>query len=148
MKKIFYLLLLILSFSIKSNAQQEKDSIEITISRFFDGISEINEGKLRGTATSDFILLENGHLWNMDTLVNKIINPKIPGARRVNSFEFIKTEQDANTAWVSYYNTADFSLNEKKQTVKWLESAVLNKVKGKWKIRLLHSTRIIPPRQN
>ena len=143
MKNIFCLLLLILSCSIKSFAQKEKDSIEITISRFFEGISEINEGKLRGTATSDFILLENGHVWNMDTLVNKTINPKIVGVKRVNKFEFIKTEQDGNTAWVGYYNTADFSLNEKQQTVRWLESAVLRKEKGRWKIKILHSTRIV-----
>ena len=122
--------------------------IEITISRFFDGISEIHEEKLRATVTEDFILLENGHLWNMDTLVTKVKNPKNPGIRRVNKFEFIKTEREGNTAWVSYHNTADFSLNEKQQTVKWLESAVLRKEKGKWKIKLLHSTRILPPRQN
>ena len=143
MKRLICLLLFILSFNLASLGQKEKDSIEMTIARFFDGISEINEGKLRATTTSDFILLENGHLWNMDTLVNKVTNPKIAGVKRINTFEFIKTEQDGNIAWVSYHNTADFSLNEKQQKLRWLESAVLKKEKGRWKIKLLHSTRIV-----
>ena len=144
MKSILCLICFSLFFQVKSYSQKEKDSIEITITRFFDGLSEIDAGKLKAHSTTDFILLENGHLWNMDTLVNKITNPKIPGVKRVNKFQFIKTEQDGKMAWVSYYNSADFSLNEKQQTANWLESAVLVKEKGRWKIKMLHSTRIVP----
>jgi ketosteroid isomerase-like protein len=137
-------MLFALSFSIKSFCQIEKDSIEASISRFFDGISEIDADKLRAYATDDFILLEDGHLWNIDTLVNKISARKGSGIKRVNKFQFIKTEQAENIAWVSYHNTADFSLNEKQQTVNWLESAVLKKESGRWKLKLLHSTRVVP----
>lgn len=84
----------------------------------------------------------------MDTLVSKISVRKNSGIKRVNKFQFIKTEQNENIAWVSYHNTADFSLNEKQQTVNWLESAVLKKESGRWKIKLLHSTRVVPNKQN
>lgn len=141
-------MLLSLSFNSKSFCQKEKDSIEASISRFFDGISEIDADKLKAYATEDFILLEDGHLWNMDTLVNKISTRKNSGIKRVNKFQFIKTEQNENIAWVSYHNTADFSLNEKQQTVNWLESAVLKKEDRRWKIKLLHSTRVVPNKQN
>lgn len=141
-------MLFVSSFTIKSFCQKEKDSIEASISKFFDGISEIDADKLRAYTTGDFILLENGHLWNMDTLVSKISVRKNSGIKRVNKFQFIKTEQNENIAWVSYHNTADFSLNEKQQTVNWLESAVLKKESGRWKIKLLHSTRVVPNKQN
>jgi ketosteroid isomerase-like protein len=148
MKRILCLLLPVLFFTSDTFSQQEKDSIEASISRFFDGLSEIDAEKLRAYSTSDFLLLENGHVWNMDTLVSKVNVGKNSGLKRLNKFEFIKTEQNGNVAWVSYHNTADFSLNEKKQTVKWLESAVLGKENGRWKIKLLHSTRIAPAKQN
>ena len=148
MKKIFCLILVALSFNIKSFCQKEKDGIEASISRFFDGLSETDAKKLEAYTTKDFILLENGHIWNIDSLVSKMGDPKNAGIKRVNKFQFIKTEQNGNIAWVSYHNTADFSLNEKKQTVNWLESAVLGKENGRWKIKLLHSTRVVPPKQN
>jgi len=148
MNRFFYLVLFILFFNVNSFCQKEKDSIEASISKFFDGLSETDANKLKAYTTDDFILLENGQLWNIDTLVSKMSDPKNAGIKRVNKFQFIKTEQNGNMAWVSYHNTADFSLNEKKQTVNWLESAVLGKENGRWKIKLLHSTPVVPPQQN
>jgi len=148
MNRFFYLVLFILFFNVNSFCQKEKDSIEASISKFFDGLSQIDANKLKAYTTDDFILLENGQLWNIDTLVNKMSDPKNAGIKRVNKFQFIKTEQNGTVAWVSYHNSADFSLNEKKQTVNWLESAVLQKENGRWKIKLLHSTRVVPPKQN
>ena len=123
------------------HAQPEKDSIQIMIVRFFDGISELNEEKLRSTSTSDFLLLEDGEIWNMDTLVANVMWAKsVKKFERINKFEFIRTDQDGNTAWVSYFNSADIKVNDKQRIVKWLESAVLVKEKGRWKIKMLHST--------
>jgi rhodanese-related sulfurtransferase len=120
----------------------EKDSIEASISKFFDGLSEINADKLKAYTTADFMVLESGEVWNMDTLVNKISPLKNSGIQRLNKFEFIRTEQKGNIAWVSYHNTANFSLNDRKRSVHWLESAVLIKENGRWKIKLLHSTTV------
>lgn len=148
MKRLFCLALCTLFFNVTSFCQKEKDSIEGSIAKFFDGLSLLDAAQLRAYATDDFILLENGHVWNMDTLVNKMSIPKNAGMKRVNKFQFIKTEQTENIAWVSYHNTAEFSLNESQQTIHWLESAVLKKEDGRWKIKLLHSTRVVPAKQN
>ena len=142
MKPIILLFPLVLYFSISASAQKEKDSIENAISRFFDGISEINPGILRDYSTSDFLLLENGEVWTVDTLINKLSTRRNSSLVRINKFRFIRTEQDGNVAWVSYHNTAEFRLKEKQQTVRWLESAVLIKDKTRWKIKLMHSTRL------
>ena len=39
-------------------------------------------------------------------------------------------------------STAGFSAGNRQQTVRWLESAVLTREEGKWKIAVLHSTRL------
>lgn len=141
MKK-FLLILATFFFSCTVlKAQVEKDSIQSMIVRFFDGISELNEEKLRSTSTSDFLLLEDGEIWNMDTLVKNVMWAKsVKKFERINKFEFVRTDQGGNTAWVSYFNTADIKVNDKQRIVKWLESAVLVKEKGRWWIKMLHST--------
>jgi len=138
MNKLTLLVIGLSFFSFKGSAQKEK--IEGTIVRFFDGLSELNPGILKETTTDDFLLLEHGEVWNMDTLVSKLSLPKGTKFNRVNSFKFIETEYKGKWAWVSYHNTADFTVNDRKRQVNWLESAVLVKEKGEWKIKMLHST--------
>ena len=77
MKRSFCLILFVLFFNIVSFCQTEKDSIEASILKFFDGFSEIDANKFKAYTTNDFILLENGHVWNMDTLVNKMSASKM-----------------------------------------------------------------------
>lgn len=63
------------------------------------------------------------------------------GVIRTNILKFLKTEIYQNTAYVIYNNTADFvEKSGRKKHVAWLESVVMIKAKGKWKITLLHST--------
>ena len=140
MKKCTVLLLLS-CLTLTSWSQKNNKEIEAVIARFFDGLSYTDSSLLKQTTTMDFILLEDGEVWNMDTLIRKI-GTRREGVKRVNAFEFIESGQDGKIAWTNYFNTAVFSFNEKKQTVRWLESAILRKEKGKWRIYQLHSTRI------
>ncbi|MGZ5190428.1 MAG: nuclear transport factor 2 family protein [Flavisolibacter sp.] len=141
MKKVL-LLLLVTSSSNFLFAQKENKEIESSIIGFFNGLSLINPDTLKFYSSTDFQLLENGEIWNLDTLIVKIMPRKNSNIQRINNFNFVKTEQNNETAWVSYYNTADYRLGDKQQTVKWLESAVLKKSNGKWKIQMLHSTKL------
>lgn len=141
MKNLLVLMLFIASSTVVY-AQKEKSEIEAAIAGFFNGLSLVDTDTLQYHTTSDFHLLEDGHVWNLDTLIAKVMPRKNSKIQRTNSFVFIKTERKGDMAWVSYNNTADFRLGEKQQTVKWLESAVLIRKKGRWKIQMLHSTKL------
>ena len=141
MKKTFFLLSFLL-FSATLFAQKEKEKIEAAIVIFFDGLTDVDSVKLKQITTEGFLLLEQGEVWNMDTMLHKLTIHKNPNRKRVNSFQFIKTEQKDDIAWVSYFNTAEISTADRKQTVRWLESAVLIKQGKTWKVKLLHSTRM------
>jgi hypothetical protein len=142
MKRIICFFIFQLFFSSILFAQKDKTVIEASVAGFFNGLSLIDADTLKFYSTADFLLLEDGQVWNLDTLVNKIMPRKSMNIKRVNAFQFISTEQEGSMAWVSYYNTAEFSRDEKKQTVRWLESAVLKKERGKWRIKMLHSTKL------
>jgi hypothetical protein len=141
MKKMFFLLSF-LFFTSALFAQKEKEKIEEAIVIFFDGLTDVDVPKLKHITTDGFLLLEQGEVWNMDTMVHKLTLYKNPNRKRINKFEFIKTEQKDNIAWVSYFNTAEITVADKKQTIRWLESAVLLKQDKMWKVKLLHSTRM------
>jgi hypothetical protein len=139
MRKIQQLLLFVsLSFSAPSIAQNNPFK---AVQDLFSAISEVNHIKMRDTVTSDFQLLEVGEDWDIDDLV-EVVTPS-EFARR-NYFNVLKVKTSDEMAWVSYWNKATFTKDELVETVVWLESAVLIRDDNKWKIQMLHSTRIKP----
>lgn len=109
---------------------------------FFEGLSLIREDLLFEHTTKDFVLLEAGMVWNNDTLIKRIAPLKSTNFERKNNFTFLSTKQQGDVAWVSYWNQAIINRNGKTSTPKWLESVVLIRASGRWKIQLMHSTPI------
>lgn len=71
--------------------------------------------------------------------------------KRANTFDFINTEIDRNTAWVTYRLSSAITKESKEITTQWLETVFLNKQKKQWRVKHLHSTLIknnIPIRTN
>jgi hypothetical protein len=137
-KKISFFLLLITQFSFAQTP--EKVEVQQVITRFFDALSVANIPQMKSEVSEGFILLENGEIWTIDTLANKISRPKPEGYLRRNSFDFLETKIDKNRAWVYYKNKAEITSKTRNATIKWLESAILRKEKGRWQMELMHST--------
>jgi len=138
MKKIALFFLLSTQFSFAQTT--EKAEVQQVITRFFDALSVANIPLMKAEVSDDFILLENGEIWTIDTLANKISRPKPEGYLRQNSFDFLSTKTDKNRAYVYYKNKAEISSKTRNATIKWLESAILRKEKGRWRMEFMHST--------
>jgi ketosteroid isomerase-like protein len=146
-KRFFLLFFLFLAFSsqhLHSQKTDEKGMINQVLTKFFDGISSLDVNLMKQYVTNDFLLLEGGDVWNMDTVAVYLNELKTGSFSRTNYLEFIRTEIRGNTAWVAYKNAADMSIKGQKRNVQWLESAVLVKDGKEWKIQLLHSTPLKP----
>jgi len=137
-KKIALFFLLSTQFSFAQTT--EKAEVQQVITRFFDALSVTNIPLMKAEVSDDFILLENGEIWTIDTLANKISRPKPEGYLRQNSFDFLSTKTDKNRAYVYYKNKAEISSKTRNATIKWLESAILRKEKGRWRMEFMHST--------
>ena len=137
-KKIALFFLLSTQFSFAQTT--EKAEVQQVITRFFDALSVANIPLMKAEVSDDFILLENGEIWTIDTLANKISRPKPEGYLRQNSFDFLMTKIDKNRANVYYKNKAEISSKTRTATIKWLESAILRKEKGRWRMEFMHST--------
>ena len=137
-KKIALFFLLSTQFSFAQTT--EKAEVQQVITRFFDALSVANIPLMKAEVSDDFILLENGEIWTIDTLANKISRPKPEGYLRQNSFDFIETKIDKNRAWVYFKNKAEITSKTRNLTVKWLESVIFRKEKGRWRMEFMHST--------
>ena len=137
-KKIALFFLLSTQFSFAQTT--EKAEVQQVITRFFDALSVANIPLMKAEVSDDFILLENGEIWTIDTLANKISRPKPEGYLRQNSFDFISTKIDKNRAWVYFKNKAEITSKTRNMTIKWLESVIFRKEKGRWRMEFMHST--------
>ncbi len=142
MYKLLLFLLLPSSLLAQQVTSNDEEKIKNVIIQLFDGFAQLDYTKITKQTTSDFMLLENGAIWNNDTIVKKITftKNKYESFSRVNRIEFIRTEIRGNTAWTCFYNEANFRMDSTTRSVRWLESAVLIKQKNDWKVQQFHST--------
>lgn len=155
MKKLLSLSLLCLFFAscntsrdqtpLSSNElKAEQQKIQQLIQDSFDDIfSALDTSKVKKYYTSDFLLLENGELWDSKSVQDYQLDAAsvIPRPSRINKFDFIKTEIKGNQAWTAYHNYATISFDGKdSRDLYWLESATAIKQNGQWKLQMLHST--------
>ena len=112
----------------------------------FAAMSRQDGKAMQETSTEDFQLLEHGEDWTMQKLV-AVVKANGKPHQRKNFFKQIRARQTGDLAWVSYWNKAEIQRATELRVIVWLESAVMVKVDGNWKIQMLHSTRVDPDRQ-
>jgi len=151
MKKIYFLsLILFLSSPIlaQKNDNTDKGLVKQLIRDIFEDIwSDFNKDKVLQYHTVDFLLLEQGEVWSIDSILayqTKKIELNAPVTRH-NKIEFIETKQKSdNLIWVAYDNYAYWTRNSDQKVIRrsqYLESAIAVKTKDGWKLQMLHSTR-------
>jgi ketosteroid isomerase-like protein len=156
MKKNILAVFLALVFQVAAQAQtnsSKQATLEIhqLIQESFDSLFSGYQANLVDRYyTPDFILLEQGEVWDMDFIKSYLseLSLKNNPVIRANRFEFIKTEIFGNRAWVAYHNCATFTKKgEAPREVYWLESAAALKTDQGWRLELLHSTRAELPKK-
>lgn len=146
MKTIISFLLLFLSITINAQTSVEKDEEllkQLIVDSFQDILSDNKKGQLGNYYTEDFVLLENGEVWDLEIIRGYMDQAaamdKLP--KRINSFSFIDIKIYGDTAWLAYHNTARYEMDEQVLgEMKWLESANAVRTQSGWKLELLHST--------
>jgi hypothetical protein len=134
-----------LSYGQVSNETDKKLIKNLVIESFDEIWSKLNSKNIKKYYTKDFLLLENGEVWNNDSITSHLekVVLKKPIPKRVNSIEIIDIKIANKTAWIAYQNYATFSIDDKIiRKAHWLESATAILTKDGWKLDMLHSTRI------
>lgn len=128
-------------------ALSAEKQVQNLIQDSFDSLfSAFNEDLILNYYTEDFLLLEQGEIWDNEFIQNyfKEAKTKTPIPVRTNRFEFISTKIEGNRAWVAYQNYATINRpGQESRNLHWLESATAVRTAKGWRLDMLHSTRVV-----
>jgi ketosteroid isomerase-like protein len=113
-----------------------------TLREMYVALTQDDHARLRAVTTSDFYAFDGGLNLTGDELVALIERLHGDGKIFVWTVTEPKVRFAADTAWITYLNRGSVEDAAGKKAVSWLESAVLQKKKGTWRIQFLHSTRV------
>ena len=124
---------------------QQKESVDDAeklkqvLVHYFDGIKARDLARMNEVTTDDFVLFENGRVWNNDSLMSALI--KFSKFEADYTFINYKINVDRAIGSMSYFNHCVCTYDTLTMNYNWLESATFIKANGKWKMNFLHSTR-------
>lgn len=109
------------------------------VTSYFEGIETKDFEKLKALTTDDFVLYEDGLVWNNDSAF-KNIRRHIPFTVKYKLDNF-KIFVDSRSADMTYSNHADFVFHDTDRlSLDWIESATFRKMPAGWKMNFLHLT--------
>ena len=130
-----------------SDTEEIEEVKKLIIDSFDDIWSDLDSTKIAKYYTDDFMLLENGIVWNSDS-VKTYLNREhkeveIQKYNRFNKFDFLKSVHNQTSIWIAYNNYGTWVKGtDTLGTVHWLESVIAINDQEKWKIQQLHSTTV------
>jgi ketosteroid isomerase-like protein len=129
------------------NARSPDDAaaVQQAIKDDYAAYSGFDKRKYREKLADDYLLLENGELIDREGDIASMAQPGT-GHRRTDEFDFRSIKIDGDFAYAVYFLKSDIhDDNMGTRHREWLESAILRRSEGTWRLTLLHSTRISIP---
>ena len=120
------------------------DQVQVTeaVRTMFTALSAENIPKLRAVIAPDFYAFEAGGRITGDALIDLIKKAHAAGKTYVWTVNEPEVHIDGSMAWVTYINRGSIKDASETKNVSWLESAILRKEDGNWRIQFFHSTRM------
>jgi lysophospholipase L1-like esterase len=113
--------------------------LQHVLTDYFDGIGEHDTAKMRAVTTDDFILYEDGLVWNNDSAFMNI-RRNLPFSVKF-TIGNMRMFVDEHSGDCVYTNRADFVFRDTfHKRIEFLESASFRKTAAGWKMSLLHVT--------
>lgn len=152
MKSIIFLAFLFLCSCQSSPTQKaeqpiteaEKQIAKDLIQGAFDDLwAGVDSTKISNYHTDDFVILENGEVWDNDR-IKKYMRKKLAEVdrpKRTNRMEYLSIDKYGESMQIAYYNFAEFThADTLVGKAKWLESALAVPTKEGWRLKMMHST--------
>jgi len=92
-------------------------------------------------ATPDFHAFDNGRRYDGDALADVLRAAHASGRTHVWTVTEPEVHVDGDSAWVAYVNRGSITQGQETKAATWLESVMLRREQGAWKVAFLHSTR-------
>lgn len=126
----------------------EVAKIEMTIRGFFEALGRDDKVAFQRLTTRSFYSFDGGKRFAGGELLEVVRDIHARGVQFHWNIGTIDIHLGRDMAWTAWENSGSAGVSTNLRPVRWLESAVLVKNEGTWKIDFLHSTRAVPPEGN
>lgn len=139
--------------SVPNNGSDNKDTAitaeEVQIAKdliqgaFDDLWGGVDSTKILDYHTEDFIILENGAVWDNDRIKQFMRKELAKEDRplRINKMDYISIDKYGPSIQIAYNNEADFMKGDSLVgQANWLESALAVPTENGWRLKMMHST--------
>ncbi|MBZ5857850.1 nuclear transport factor 2 family protein [Flavihumibacter profundi] len=145
-QRILLLLFVVSGFLVApgAQAQYKADSAKIVtlLEEDYKTLANYDTIKHRLNCTYDYQLVEEGEVWNIDKEIDYISKIALSKASRTNEFFIRSVKISGSTAYAVYDLRSTITEEGNAKKYRWLESAIFRKVGNRWRIALIHSTRV------
>lgn len=124
--------------SEKTCDQVDPNEAKAVLSNYFTAVENSDFEALVELSTSDFIIYEQGLIWNNDSLINAFQSN--PNARYNYALKNFTVKTDCNSALIYYVNDGIISVADSSFTKSWTESASIRRINDTLKVEFIHST--------
>lgn len=118
-----------------------RDEVERTVQAFFDALRNDDDGAFQRLTTASFSSFDGGKRFAGIELVDVVRNAHSGGVQLNWSVGRLVTKIRCDVAWSAWENVGSAGIPPDVRPVRWLESAVLVRRDGNWKIDLFSSQR-------
>lgn len=119
----------------------ELAKIDGTVRSFFHGLRKEDADAFKRLTTSSFYSFDVGKRFVGTELMGVVRDAHARGVQLNWKVGQIDTHLSCNMAWAAWENVGSAGVPPRVEPVRWLESAVLVRQDGEWKIDFFHSTR-------
>lgn len=123
------------------SSPQVSGEIEQTVHAFFDALRKEDKVAFQRLTTTSFYSFDGGERFPGTELVDVVRNAHARGVQLNWSIGSLDTKFRCDVAWSAWENVGSAGIPPDVQPVRWLESAVLVRQNGSWKIDFFHSQR-------
>jgi ketosteroid isomerase-like protein len=119
------------------------DQVQVVeaVRSFFAAATADDLDKLHAVTAPDFYAFDAGGRFTRDALLDLIKGAHAAGKVYLWTVNEPEVHISGDIAWITYVNRGSVKDASGTKDVTWLESAVLQKEKGIWRIHFFHSTR-------
>jgi ketosteroid isomerase-like protein len=120
----------------------DEEAVAHQVRQMYVALAQEDRALLKAVTTDDFLAFDGGEQLSGDELMALIVKLHAAGKVFVWTVPAPKVRIEGKVAWITYVNLGSVQDAAGKKDVSWLESAVLLKEAGSWRIQFFHSTRV------
>ena len=143
MKQITLILLFLIPYN--SISQIKNDSIAITqvLKKTYEALGNYDVQSYLENCTEDYLLVENGEfIWTLEQEIDHFKKNQNLDIIRKDRFKIHTLKIVDDFAYIVYDLWSEMEKNNLVRKFHWVESSILRKDGEKWKVELIHSTKI------